>query len=60
MSVHEGLKRVRKRRKRSRKLRDNRELLFSVIMVIVGGVLFMGFLTYLISTRACHTPRFLQ
>jgi hypothetical protein len=62
MSSHEHgtLHRVRKRRKHSRKLSDNRELLTSVVVLVFCVVLVMAFLTYIISTRACHIPKFLQ
>jgi hypothetical protein len=60
MDSHETLRRSRKRRKRGRKLADNRELMVSVIVMVLGGVLLVGFLTYVLSTRACRAPKFLQ
>ena len=60
MDSHGTLRRVRKRRRRTRKLSDNRELWVSVMLMVVFGILTMGLLTYLMSTRACQAPRFLQ
>jgi hypothetical protein len=60
MHSHGTLKRIRKRRKHSRKLSDNRELMASVMVMIFCGLFLIALLTYLISTRACRTPRIFQ
>jgi hypothetical protein len=60
MQTDGHLKRIRKRRKRSRKLSDNHELLASVIVMVICGLLLVGCVTYLLSTRACQLPKFLQ
>lgn len=60
MNSHEGLQRTRKKRRRSRKLSANRELMASVIIMVICGLFVIGLLTYLLSTRGCQLPRFLQ
>lgn len=60
MHTYGSLKRVRKRRKRTRKLSDNRELMTSAIVFVICGLLLVGFVVYLLSTRACQAPRFLR
>jgi len=60
MNSHESLRRVRRKRKRTRKLSDNRELMASVIVIVVCGLLLIALLTYVLSTRACHAPKFFQ
>ena len=51
---------MRRKRKRTRKLSDNRELMASVIVIVVCGLLLIALLTYVLSTRACHAPKFFQ
>ncbi len=60
MHSHEGLKRIRKRRKHTRRLSENRELLASVIVMVGCGLLLVALVTYLLSTRACHAPKYFQ
>jgi hypothetical protein len=60
MHEHGTIKRVRKRRKHARKLSDNRELMMSVIVMVISGVLLTGAAVYLLSTRSCAAPKFLQ
>lgn len=57
MHSHGPLKRVRKKRKRSRKLSENRELLATVIVMVFCGLALVGLLTYVLSTRSCQAPK---
>jgi hypothetical protein len=57
---HGHLKHIRKRRKRSRKLSDNRELLALVIVMVICGLVLTVMTTYLLGTGGCHLPKFLQ
>jgi len=58
--IHSHRVHARKRRKRSRKLSENRELMASVIVMVICGLLLMLCFIYLISTRACQVPKYLQ
>jgi hypothetical protein len=60
MDSHDTLRHVRKRRRRTRKLSDNRGLWLSVMVMVFCGVVVVGLLTYVMSTRACQAPKFLQ
>ena len=53
---HGTLRHIRKRRKHSRKLRDNPELLLCVIVMVILGLVLVGFMVYALSTR-WQTPR---
>lgn len=57
---HGTLRRIRKRRKHTRKLSENRELFASVIVMIIVGLAIVGLLTYLLSTQSCTAPRMLK
>lgn len=54
---HGTLRRIRKKRKHTRKLSENRELFASVIVMIIAGLAIVGLLTYLLSTQSCTAPR---
>jgi hypothetical protein len=60
MDSHGSLKRVRKRRKRTRKLSDNRDLLVSIVVMVICGLALVGLFTYTLSTRACRPPKYFQ
>jgi len=60
MHEHGTLRHVRKKRRRTRKLSANRELLASVVVMVVCGVVLMGLITYVISTRSCEAPKFFK
>jgi hypothetical protein len=60
MHSHGDFKHARKRRKRTRKLSDNHELMTSVIVMVFCGLLLIAVLTYVLSTRSCRLPRYLQ
>jgi hypothetical protein len=59
-SPHRTLRHIRKKRKRTRKLSENRELMASVIVMVACGLLLFVCVIYLLSTRSCQMPRFLQ
>jgi hypothetical protein len=54
------MRHIRKRRKRSRKLSDNRELMAAVIVMVACGLVTVALITYVLSTQACHAPKFLK
>jgi hypothetical protein len=60
MDSNGTLRRTRKKRRRTRKLSDNRDLWVSVMVMVAFGVVVVGLLTYVMSTGACHAPKYLQ
>jgi len=60
MHEHGHWKRIRKRRKHSRKLRDNHELLASVIVLVICGLVLTAIFIWLLSTSGCRLPAFLR
>jgi hypothetical protein len=59
MTAHDTIKRNRKRRKRTRKLSDNKELLYFIIALVVCGLVLIGLLMFSLSSSGCRLPKFM-